>query len=125
MSWLPDDIREASGGEVVDHVTHDVIKLAHQAIERFPEVKKRHMFIAGGAALSSALVIGAAVAIVRRLRDGQTPDEAVTGITEEELDGIRLLERERSARRTATNGHEDEPAATTEAADAAPRSESR
>lgn len=98
MSWLPDDIREASGGEVVDHVAHDVLKLTHQALDRFPEMKKRHMFIAGGAALSSAIIVGAGVAIVRRLRAGQTPDEAVNGVTEEELEGIHLLERERSRR---------------------------
>ena len=94
MSWLPDDIREASGGEVVEHVAHDVLKLAHEALDRFPEMKKRHMFIAGGAALSSAIVVGAGVAIVRRLRAGQTPDEAVNGVTEAELEDIQLIERE-------------------------------
>jgi hypothetical protein len=98
MSWLPDDIREASGGEVVDHVAHDVLKLAHQAVNRFPEMKKRHMFIAGGAALSSAIIVGAGVAIVRRLRAGQTPDEAVNSVTEEELEGVRLIERVRRPR---------------------------
>lgn len=99
MSWLPDDIREASGGEVVDHVAHDVLKMTHQALNRFPEMKKRHMFIAGGAALSSALVVGAGVALVRRLRAGQTPDEAVNGVTEEELEGVMMIERERNRRR--------------------------
>ncbi len=109
MSWLPDDIREASGGEVVDHVSRDILRLAHRALDRFPDMKKRHMFIAGGAAVSSALIVGASVAIVRRLRSGQAPDDAVNDITEEELDGIKLLERERRARLRQKNGaHETE-----------------
>ncbi len=99
MSWLPDDIKEASGGEVVDHVAHDVLKLTHEALNRFPDMKKRHMFIAGGAALSSAIIVGAGVAIVRRLRAGQTPDEAVNGVTEEEMEGANFIERERRPRR--------------------------
>ena len=104
MSWLPDDVREASGGEVIDHVSHDVLKLAHRVLDRFPDMKKRHMFIAGGAAISSALIVGASVAIVRRLRSGQAPDEAVNEVTEEELDGIKLLASEREARLQQKNG---------------------
>lgn len=107
MSWLPDDIREASGGEVIDRASHDILRLAHRALDRFPDVKKRHMFIAGGAAVSSALIVGASVAIVRRLRSGQAPEDAVNGVTEEELEGIRLLERERTARVNQKNGAEE------------------
>lgn len=118
MSWLPDDVREASGGEVIDHVSNDVLRLAHRAIDRFPDVKKRHMFIAGGAALSSALIVGAGVAIVRRLRSGQSAEEAVHGVTEEEIEGIRLLDRERKARLGKNGTHEpsEEPTAGASAA---------
>ena len=73
----------------------DAIRLAHRVLERFPSMRKKHMFIAGGAALSSAILIGAAVAIARRVRDGQTPHEAAEDVTEEELENLHLLDRHR------------------------------
>ncbi|MBG92626.1 MAG: hypothetical protein CL792_01405 [Chloroflexi bacterium] len=85
LDHSPDEDR-ASGGETVDHVTRDAIKLAHDLLERFPDLVKRHKFIAGGAAISSSLVIIAAVAIARRMRRGLTAQEAVADITEEELE---------------------------------------
>src|SRR3990172_8894382 len=102
MSWLPDGIREVSGDRV-ERIAHgalhlgpdEVIRLAHRVLERFPEAKKRHMFIAGGAALSSALLICAVVAITRRVRAGQNPQQAAEDVTAEELDGVHLLERHR------------------------------
>ncbi|MYI83130.1 MAG: hypothetical protein F4056_07525 [Chloroflexi bacterium] len=54
---------------------------------------KRHKFIAGGAAVSSSLLVLAGVAIARRLRSGQTEEEAIASLTEEELTG-RKDERE-------------------------------
>ena len=83
------------------------MRLAHRALERFPDVVKRHKFVAGGAAVSSALVVLAGVAIARRVRSGQTPEEAVAGMTEEELSGIHLVGREAEATPAAS----DEPAA--------------
>ncbi|MEX2445827.1 MAG: hypothetical protein WD734_00685 [Dehalococcoidia bacterium] len=77
---------------------YDGIRMAHRVLERFPEARKRHMFIAGGAALSSAVLIGAAMAITRRVRDGQTPEEAVNDITEEEIEGLHLLQHRRRKR---------------------------
>jgi len=91
---IPDELKHPSGGEQVDELAHGVLKLAHEAIERFPEVKRRHMFMAGGAAISSALVIGATVAIMRRVKAGSTPEAAVQEVTEEDLEGLRLVERE-------------------------------
>ena len=90
---LPEELKHASGGEQVDELAHGVLKLAHEAIERFPEVKKRHMFMAGGAAISSALVVAAGVAVLRRVRAGQTPEAAVQDVTEDEIEGLRLVER--------------------------------
>lgn len=94
MKKLPDELRHPSGGEHVDELAHGVIKLAHEAIERFPDVKRRHMFMASGAAISSALVVAAGVAIMRRVRDGAKPEEAVQAVTEDEIEGLRLVERE-------------------------------
>lgn len=94
-AWLPDDLHDASGGERVDELAHDAISLAHQVLERFPDVKRKHMFIAGGAAISSAVIIAAGVAVARRLRAGRSREQAVNEVTEEELEGLRLVERPR------------------------------
>ncbi|PKN81318.1 MAG: hypothetical protein CVU47_07135 [Chloroflexi bacterium HGW-Chloroflexi-9] len=91
---LPDELKHPSGGEHVDELAHNVLSLAHEALDRFPEVKRRNMFLAGGAAVSSALVIAAGVAIMKRVRAGQRPEDAVQDVTEEELEGLRLVERE-------------------------------
>ncbi|MQC17749.1 MAG: hypothetical protein DWG80_01585 [Chloroflexi bacterium] len=105
---LPDDLMHPSGGEQLDDLAHGAIKLAHEAIERFPDMKKRHMFLAGGAAISSALVVAAGVAVARRIRAGAKPHEAVRDVTEEEIEGLRLVERSPYRPNGAT------PAATTD-----------
>ena len=90
MNLIPDDFKHPSGGERVTGAAEDAIRLAHKALDRFPDVVKRHMFIAGGAAISSSLVALAGVAITRRMRSGQTEEEALASITEEELSGRRV-----------------------------------
>ena len=90
MSRLPDDLMHASGGERLQGTASDAVRLAHQALDRFPDVVRRHKFIAGGAAISSSLVVLAGVAIARRLRSGQSAEEAVASLTEEELNGQRV-----------------------------------
>jgi hypothetical protein len=104
MSWLPEDVREASGGEHVDRLARDAIRLAHRALDRFPDLVRRHKYVAGGAAISTSLVLIAGVAIARRMKDGQTAEEAVASVTEDELN--------RPVR-------EEEPAVGAEAPDAA------
>ena len=91
MNWLPDDVKEASGGDAIDHVARDSIRLAHQALDRFPDLVRRHKVIAGGAAISSSLVILAGVAIARRMRTGETGEEAVAGLTEAELQNLERI----------------------------------
>lgn len=88
MSWLPDDVKEASGGEVIDRTARDAIRLAHRALDRFPDLVRKHKVIAGGAAISSSLVVLAGVAITRRILKGQSAEEAVQTVTEAELQGI-------------------------------------
>lgn len=75
-----------SGGERIEDVAQNAIRLAHKTLDRFPDVKRRHMVVAGGAALSSAIIAAAAVAIVRRVRSGSTEAEAVAEITADELE---------------------------------------
>lgn len=89
----PDELRHPSGGEHVDELAFGAIKLAHEAIDRFPDMKRKHMFIASGAAISSALVIAAGVAVMRRVRAGAKPEDAVQAVTEEEIEGLRLVKR--------------------------------
>jgi hypothetical protein len=98
MNWLPDDVKDATGGETIDNVARDSIRFAHKALDRFPDLVRRHKVIAGGAAISSSLVILAAAAIARRMRTGETAEEAVAGLTEEELQHL-----ERVKRRVATD----------------------
>ena len=112
---LPDELKHPSGGEHVDELAHNVLKLAHEALDRFPDVKRRNMFLAGGAAISSALVVAAGVAIMKRLKAGQAPAEAVQDVTEEELEGLRLVEREHYRPPTSdddTEGSEGRPTGT-------------
>lgn len=91
-----------SGGEPIDRAAGDAIRLAHRALERFPELVRRHKFIAGGAAISTSLIVLAGVAIARRMRDGQSAEEAVASVTEQEVQGLRTVEPEPPA----TNGDE-------------------
>ncbi len=80
-----------SGGEPIDRAARDAVQLAYQALERFPELVRRHKFIAGGAAVSTSLIVLAGVAIARRMRLGQTSDEALASVTEREMQGQRMV----------------------------------
>lgn len=87
---LPDDLKVPTGGDAIDRAAQDAVRLAHRVLERFPDAVRRHMVIAGGAAVSSALVALAGVAVARRMRRGLSADEAVEGVTEEEIVGLRV-----------------------------------
>lgn len=93
----------------------DAIRLAHRVLERLPGMRKKHMFIAGGAALSSAVLIGAAVAIARRVRQGQTASEAAEEITEDEIENLSLLDRRRRQPRDVVEASASQPAEPSEA----------
>ena len=94
---LPHEPRQRGGGEQVDRAAGDAIKLAHRALERFPDLVRRHRFIAGGAAVSSALVALGGVALAGRMRAGQTAEEAVAEITEQEIETPNAASRARPA----------------------------
>ena len=91
MTRRLDHLRHASGGERLDLFGHDAIRLAHQALERFPEIVRRHRFVAGGAAISSSLVVLAGVAVGRRVRAGVSPADAVEQVTAAEINGPSLI----------------------------------
>ena len=102
MSKLPDELKHPSGGERLQGTATDAVRLAHRGLERFPDLVKRHKFIAGGAAVSSSLLVLAGVAIARRLRSGQSEEEAIASLTEEELAG------QKDEREPWTTGNDDE-----------------
>jgi len=86
---LPFEPSQRGGGEQVDRAAGEAIHLAHRALARFPDLVRRHSFIAGGAAVSSALVALAGVAIARRMRAGETAEQALEHVTAEEIETPR------------------------------------
>ena len=74
-------------GERPDGATNDTLNLAHRAVAKFPELSGRYRAFAGTAAVvSGALVALAGVAVARRARRGQKPDEILEQITSEEIE---------------------------------------
>ena len=57
MSKLPDELKHPSGGERLQGAATDAVRLAYRGLERFPDLVKRHKYIAGGAAVSTSLVV--------------------------------------------------------------------
>jgi hypothetical protein len=110
MNWWSRS--DASGGEGVDGAAHDAVRLAHRALERFPAVVARHRYVAGGAAISSALVAMAGVAIALRMRAGQSADDAIAEVTEDELEGLTRYRIEDDVAETLARATtDDEPSA--------------
>lgn len=93
----------------VNHIAHDSIRIAYSALERFPDLVRRHKFLAGGAAISSSLVALAGVAIAQRMRAGQSAEEALASVTSDELEGLRLVD-ERQLEADAASAEPPEPA---------------
>jgi hypothetical protein len=92
-----DDVWEQPAiiGEQPDGWTRDALGLAHKAIDKFPELRKRYSRIAGPAAiLSTGVVLLAGIAITRRQRRGESPDEILEGLTPEEIVNAVRLGRE-------------------------------
>jgi hypothetical protein len=78
---------EYFGGETPDSATAQALNLAHRAAAKFPELAKRYRNFAGPAAIASgALVVLAGVAVARRARRGQHPDEILEQITSDEIE---------------------------------------
>ncbi len=74
-------------GESPDGATRQALNLAHRAAEKFPELADRYRSFAGPAAVASgALMALAGVAVARRVRRGQQPEEILDQITSEEIE---------------------------------------
>jgi hypothetical protein len=119
---LPFEPTQRRGGEQVDRAAEEAIHLAHRALDRFPDLVKRHSFIAGGAAVSSALVALAGVAIARRMRNGETAEQALEHVTAEEIETPRSDRPRAGADEAAEDEADDEAEETANAAAEAVRS---
>ena len=90
-----DEAWEPVVGDQPDGWTQDALKLAHRAIDRFPDLRHRYRRFAGPAAIvSTGIVLLAGMAITRRLRRGESPDEALEGLTSEEIENAVRLDGE-------------------------------
>jgi hypothetical protein len=83
-------------GDQPDGWTKDALRLAHNAISKFPELRRRHRRYAGPAAvLSTGIVLLAGIAVTRRLRRGESPEDILDELTPEEIENaVRLDEDE-------------------------------
>jgi hypothetical protein len=87
---------QRGGGEQIDVAAGDAIRLAHRALNRFPDLLVRHRYVAGGAAVAGALVVLASVAIARRMRQGESAEEAADSVTQAEIESLHPRERDES-----------------------------
>jgi len=80
------------GGETPDPATAQALNLAHRAAEKFPELANRYKNFAGPVAVvSGALVVMAGVAVARRVRKGQGPEQILAQITAEEIENAATV----------------------------------
>jgi len=92
-----EELWEHVEGESPDTATKQQLNLAHKASEKFPELVNRYRSFAGPVAIvSGALMALAGVAVARRVKRGQKPDEILDQITPEEI--------ERAAKVTSRQG---------------------
>ncbi len=74
-------------GERPDGGTAKALRLAHDAVGRFPELAGRYKKLVGAAmVVSSVVTLLAGIAIARRVRKGERPEEVLATITPEEIE---------------------------------------
>jgi len=87
-------------GEQPDSATRHALNLAHRAIDRFPELARRHRRFAGPAAVvSTGVVLLAGIAIARRLRLGEHPDQILESLTSDEIENAGVVEQQEKVQR--------------------------
>lgn len=111
---------EHTQGDSPDTATRQALHLAHRVADKFPELTDRYRRFAGPAAIvSGALVVLAGVAVSRRLRRGQRPEEILDQITSDEIESaatvtqrhnrwwrliVRVARRRRNSEKAASAG---------------------
>ena len=92
-------------GEAPDRSAMDIIRLAHRAVAKFPELTRRYQkFIGAGAVLSSAVIVLATIAINKRLKDGDSIDKILAEITPEEIETAGKRNKWKPAKKEAKKG---------------------
>src|SRR5581483_3880686 len=88
-------------GERPDSATHRTLRLAHAAVQRFPELSGKYKAYAGAAAVvSSALTLMAGVAITRKMKRGMSADKAAASITASDIEAaVRVAARDQRYKR--------------------------
>ncbi len=82
-----EDLWEHLDGESPDSATRETLSLAHRAVEKFPDLARRYRSFAGPAAVVSGVLVAlAGVAVARRVKRGQQPDEILDQITSDEIE---------------------------------------
>lgn len=91
---------DALEGEQPDSATRHALSLAHRAIDRFPDLARRHRRFAGPAAVvSTGVVLLAGMAIARRLGLGEQPDQILDSLTPDEIESAGVVDQQEKARR--------------------------
>jgi hypothetical protein len=89
---------EVPDGEQPDVATKRALNLAHRAIDRFPDLAHRYRRFAGPAAFASTgLVLLAGIAIARRLRLGEQPDQILDSLTSDEIESAAVVAQKEEA----------------------------
>jgi hypothetical protein len=84
-----------TNGEHPDSHTMSALQLAHKAVNKFPDLVKRHQkFVGTAAVLSSAVVVLASIAITKRLHKGESPEHILASITSEEIESMATQKTE-------------------------------
>ncbi len=74
-------------GEAPDHSALTALHLAHQVLNKFPELTRRYQkFIGPVAVVSTAVLVLTSIAISRRLHKGESPDRILAEITPDEIE---------------------------------------
>src|SRR4030042_695804 len=94
-----EEVGGAPEGEQPDGATKHALNLAHQAIDRFPDLARRYRRFAGPAAFASTgLVLLAGIAIARRLRLGEQPDQIIASLTPDEIETAGVVQQKEKER---------------------------
>jgi hypothetical protein len=87
-------------GEQPDSATRHTLNLAHRAIDRFPDLARRYRRFTGPTAIASTgLVLLAGIAIARRLRFGEHPEQILDSLTPDEIENAAVVEQEEKVQR--------------------------
>ncbi len=88
-------------GERPDGATAKALRLAHDAVDRFPELAGRYKKHVGAAVVvSSVVTLMAGIAIARRARKGERPEEIIASLTQEEIENAATVsQRQQRLRR--------------------------